>query len=1448
MEPKQQPQQHKQQIPSSPLPNSSSSSSLLLRDISNYKTPKPKRPFLINPSFDVESPCSQFFTALKRTPKSSNSTVGRRPRCSFAAKKLKAIEIEQSISSRKTQTNKEKSLKSLAKSLTVWLNFLFENPRSCGVEVSRFTGEDSSDGPSVVFLGAKRDSVSHGGVEVDREWRGPKRRKDTLWVHKGEMENQFSSSIYSRLQASLGDVCSLDDMKERMTLYLSLTSCKEIFDVMTHVSKNIDEGRLKMKAHCPIVTDVGMKEKALKILMGYNPVWLRIGLYIIFGGESLLPNPNTDMDSEQEVSFLKMVAEKLFFSHSGLAKAYIYNKLVDGLYRPGYYEKLGSVILKKFLLLALILDRAKSQSSLPISYGVDGIDGGSPSLFTPRATIKSSSEVISDFLSSDVMHGVGNLLAHLMIIGYKVSYQQNPLVKYVFKVADLFNDLQDGILLCRVIQLLQHDPSILKKVVVPSDDRKKNLVNCEISVQYLKQIGVPLCDEDGTEIIAEDIVNGDKELIISLLWNMFVHLQLPLLVNNKLVSEEITKIRGPAAVCQILPNTLSHLDMVLEWIKAICENYDLMVENFASLMDGKGMWCLLDYYFRKEHCKDRSNKVCPLSIMSTSDYVDAVHNFLLSQKLTTLLGNFPEVLQVSDILEYKGACNERGVIILLVFLSSQLTVKRNLQQINFHKLLGHGQKSDRKCIRRDRVLGNHEEQFTVDETCQHGSRDKERNFKAIMSWWQEMAQHNSKANVKPVYTVLQRSTAKQSSDSQREKAAKIIQSHFRRSVEHQNYTRIKKAVSFLQAFMRVWLMVKNTSAIGKLNMIKIQEPLYDGTKLSKRFSKYLVDRHAFIKLRRSVVIIQRAMRYWTAQKCQTNIQMKAALRIQVAWRNHVNESIHNHRQSAATLIQTCYRCWLLRKSFLNQKQAAIKIQTCYRGYILRKSFLNKKQAITVVQSYYRGFLLRKSFLDQKQAAIRIQTHYRGKILRKSFVNQKQAATKIQSHYRGWFSRNSFLNQKQAAARIQSLYRGWFSRNSFLRMKQAVTKLQRLYRIRKSLRNFEHYKLEIKSAVTIQSHARGWIARRVAFRHRCFIVLIQSFFRVWLTRREFVLQKEAAIKIQSAFRRFKCFKAFNCYTDATIVIQQSVRGCIARKRLLGVSCLRQGARTGCNHDAPKDCFDNHELKTYAIIIQSGVRGWIARRKTAQKRRTKSAIVIQSWVRGWIARKTMAQRRHRIVLIQSYWKGYIERKHSRGKLSDIRLRVQKSAANVDDGMRIINRLSAALLDLKNMKSVSGILHTCATLDMATKHSRKCCEKLVDAGAIDELLGLIRSISRSIVDQQVLRHAISIFRNLTRYPHLTDVLIDTRGSGETILWEFIRNKEDTYYIAADLLRNICSNKKGVERLRNLHALVKRLYNLVEDLKRKAGNEKRNPRNLAMMDRRLKEAAQILKLITNG
>lgn len=66
-----------------------------------------------------------------------------------------------------------------------------------------------------------------------------------------------------------------------------------------------------------------------------------------------------------------------------------------------------------------------------------------------------------------------------------------------------------------------------------------------------------------------------------------------------------------------------------------------------------------------------------------------------------------------------------------------------------------------------------------------------------------------------------------------------------------------------------------------------------------------------------------------------------------------------------------------------------------------------------------------------------------------------------------------------------------------------------------------------------------------------------------------------------------------------------------------------------------------------------------------------------------------------------KGYLARKDLRGQLLDLRQRVQKSAANVDDGMRIINRLVTALSELLNMKSVSDILHICATLSKFLVH---------------------------------------------------------------------------------------------------------------------------------------------------
>ncbi|KAL9236623.1 hypothetical protein vseg_011267 [Gypsophila vaccaria] len=1278
----------------------------------------------------------QLFTASKNTPSNhsfSTATANRRQsKSKSTARRLKAFELEQSKSCRKEEIKKERSMRSLAKSMTVWLNFLFENPTSCGCD-QQGDGRGGGDGleAKAVKGKGKRESVCGGGGRL------PKRMREVEEVVVVVNDVDFSrSKKFVCLRNSLKEVCSLDDLVLRMRGYLSLDCCVEVFNVMIHVVKNIDEGRLKMKAHCPIVTDVGMREKAIKVLMSYNPVWLRIGLYIIFGGESLLPNEESS--SEQDIGFLKMVIEKQLLAHASLAKTYAYNKRVDGLYRPGYFETLGNIILKRFLMLALILDRGKIQSSLPVKYGIDGLDGGSPLLFGVKSNIKSSREMINDFLSSDVMHGEGNLLAHLAIVGYKVTYQQVPLVEYDLRITDLFQDLQDGVGLCRAVHLLQHESSILAKIVLPADTQKKKITNCGTALDYLTHAGVSLHDGDGMVIVGEDIAGGDKELILTLLWNMFVHLQVPLLISKSALSEEISNIcNAQTEFMAIDASSGTHLDLLLNWVKAVCKNYDIDVESLASLVDGRVMWCLLDFYFPKEHCSgsmmelNESNKE---SIVSMQDVTDAVHNFVLSQKLATLMGNFPEVLQLCEILEYNGACSERSVIILLVFLCSQLLVKTRKDQLNFHKLMGCG------CQNPDRKWRSLSSETECKKEGEQSDEDAAKNFKAVQAWWQEMAKQSNPGAA----AILPSSTNKCSSKICKVNAAIVIQSHIRQVIARKKYLEIKQAVSCLQSYIKSWLVVKKTLECRKISASIIQEKFEPVDGLSRE-SALMIGRHGYVKQQSAATLIQKAARTWISQRCQ-------------------------------------------------KRELLMTDKSCCDG-VVECGTQKSKQMGNVCSAKPEDDLRTK------------------------------AAVKIQSHFRGWVLHRSYQGKVQAALNIQSIIRS-----------------------RRSLKVFNVHKVATRSAMVIQSHARGWHVRKGASQRRKSIVLIQSHSRCWLARRHFRYQKEAAVMIQRAFRVLMSQRAFQSSKRAATEIQRIVRGRITRAKLLGASSLRAIA-SECTLLTGGYSMYSTELKIVLHAIINLQRWW--KRVLACKSRAAAAVVIQSYIRGYLCRCRAAKEGQHARIIQAHWKGYLARKDAKAQLVDLRLRIQKSAATVEDGMRIMNRLIAALKELKSMKNVSGILHNCATLNLATTHSQKCCERLVDEGAIDILLNQIQAVTRSIPDQEVLKHCLSTLRNLARYAHLAHVLISHQRSVEIIFRELLRNKEEGYFIACELLKKLCTLPRGIEAVRSMSFMLKRLHSLIEDLTRKTNFEKRNHRGAAARDtteRRLKEVTELRNLITQG
>jgi abnormal spindle-like microcephaly-associated protein len=50
--------------------------------------------------------------------------------------------------------------------------------------------------------------------------------------------------------------------------------------------------------------------------------------------------------------------------------------------------------------------------------------------------------------------GEGNVLRHLELLGFKLSYSQSPLMEYPFAISNLAVDLRDGLRLIKVAEVL----------------------------------------------------------------------------------------------------------------------------------------------------------------------------------------------------------------------------------------------------------------------------------------------------------------------------------------------------------------------------------------------------------------------------------------------------------------------------------------------------------------------------------------------------------------------------------------------------------------------------------------------------------------------------------------------------------------------------------------------------------------------------------------------------------------------------------------------------------------------------------------------------------------------------------------------------------------------------------------------------------------------------------
>ncbi|XP_076352253.1 abnormal spindle-like microcephaly-associated protein homolog isoform X2 [Tachypleus tridentatus] len=134
----------------------------------------------------------------------------------------------------------------------------------------------------------------------------------------------------------------------------------------------------------------------------------------------------------------------------------------------------------------------------------------------------------------------------------------------------------------------------------------------------------------------------------------------------------------------------------------------------------------------------------------------------------------------------------------------------------------------------------------------------------------------------------------------------------------------------------------------------------------------------------------------------------------------------------------------------------------------------------------------------------------------------------------------------------------------------------------------------------------------------------------------------------------------------------------------------------------------------------------------------------------------------------------------------------------------------------------------LDVVTRLSASCCEKIAEGSAVEILFQLIRSCNRSLPHMELIKYSTNILLNLAKYDKTVDSVWTVTGSLDTLLdlLRIYREKGETIFSKVCTLLWIFfqdpgkasvmkSNKNVMEKIKSLHYLTCRRHKMEEERK---------------------------------
>jgi len=864
-------------------------------------------------------------------------------------------------------------------------------------------------------------------------------------------------------------------------------------------------------------------------------------------------------------------------------------KVPSGRFGEKYQKEIRTVVLYRILVLVFFLDRAKASNLLDRF----------PRLFCKDAEVKSTKDLLLAFCRIALAQE-GDFIKHLSRMGLSVSYRQEPIDEIDFRVVNMAIDLQDGVLLARLTEILTEAPtrSLLKKLRLPTVSRLQKLHNVGLVLDTLKKHGVPI----RKDILPYQIVDSHRDVVLGLMWSVISSCCLHRLISVERVKEEILRLKLSRGELHLNPWVKAKdaeeetRSLLLTWCDVVCSKYGVSVSNLTTdLADGVVVCLLLNNYMpnllRLSEIR-RTDRTTNFMHPSKQDHGEILQNERrnceLANNKTYLLGGIGRMIPISDSSDVP---DPQSMLLCLAYM--------------FSRIMDCSQEL-KACI-----------------TIQSFFRDRLR--------------------------IVQL--------EKRMEAAKLILCRWREN--RLNYFNAQRrlygdAVGTIEKFL--WCKLHRLEELRqrRLEWEQIKRKIISIQSVARGTSARVQFR-AMVHQQRVCTSIQcwwrRAMA--TSHLMALRVQRNAARTIQRAFRG--SKANDRTKVSAAILIQSQWRAfWTL----VQYKIAIFDIiagQSCARRYLALKSFRDHLYAIIRIQAFARGFLARLELARRKRwflvnkSAVAIQSALRRYDCKKKFCIQRKSSVRIQATWRQARAHSAYTGILASTIVIQSNVRGYLDLFSFQKSRNAAIKVQAL--LRGQLAQSD-YGSKASKVLLCQARVRGFLARQQAIERQRAVPVIQSLARMKNAREHFLEIKCAAVLLQCVVRGWLASLMYQRAMQRTILMQSKIRSFVKKVQFqryqMSAVTIQAEARVWKAKRMHAKLRHDHALlvNATATILQAAYRGYTFRKVLTST--NKLAIQIQKSARGFLARCDFQYEMFQICKAQS-----IARRWIAGKLAEWRL---------------------------------------------------------------------------------------------------------------------------------------------------------------------------------------------------